>query len=478
MIAGAYLWLRGAVVGVAAAVALATVGVANAEDVPLSKRLPRLKSYNIAAYEPTPQNEERLRKFIDDVLQFTLLHETGHMVFWAYSVPLGSLNAEETAADGFAAAVLTSDISASERHNPLRSAALFWDAAHQMQRVATAGEYNWADEHAPPEQRAYNAACLLYGANPKAFADLAEAFGLQTRRDFCIHDSEKNRKDWAGNVLQQHINPNSGKPLDSWTPYVAVVHESVGKGVPNDWIATLSRERELVRSLGTLDDVAKNLLVLKKTDRDRALEDIQKRLKKPSSNVPPDLNHVDMNPIIRPYIDHPAETASLKEYNYSVVGSSCLKNGVPDINAFWTAEERRITLCYMFVSYVERIGKLLIAAEDCSRSGHCEKLGSPEAIVDPRLVGTWELPVNGGRWVMSIQENAAYALHSEANDGVPASIGTFSTDADNKRWTLEATNIDWKDSGTYSVLSSSEWTAYSVKFRGSGTWRRVANGRN
>lgn len=470
-----------AVVGVA--MALTTVGVANAEAEPLTKRLPRLTSYNVEAYEPTPQNEALLREFISEVLTFVMLHETGHMVFSTYSVPVGSRDTEESAADSFAAAVLTLNIDPgrSEPHNPLKSAALFWDATDALEQASPQGEYDWADEHSPPEQRAFKAACLLYGANPQAFAYIAEAFSLQkARRDFCVEDTKKNGKTWGG-IISLHINPNRGSPLDAWTPRVAVLHHPVPESLPKGLSATQSRERQLVQSLGTLDLVAKNLLALKKSAKDAALDDLQQKLRMPPRNPPMDPMHTDMTPLIRPSIDHPAEGTSLEGYNYTVVGDSCLnEQGMPAINAWWSDARRSITLCYGLVGKVEKIGKLLIAADDCTRRGDCEKLGrrkdstpgspaSAVASVDPAIVGTWEASVPAGRWILEIAANGTFVFHSEAMDGVPSRSGTFS--ANNGHWSLQATD-GYDDEGTYKVLPSSVWTGTSKRL-GPGTWRRA-----
>jgi putative metallopeptidase DUF4344 len=115
--------------------------VANAEAEQPIRRLPRLESYNVEAYQPTPQNEAVLRQFISDVLTFVLLHETGHMVISSYNVPVGSFDTEELAADSFAAAVLTLNIDPrkSEPHNALKICRLVLG----RRRCAGAGVSAW-----------------------------------------------------------------------------------------------------------------------------------------------------------------------------------------------------------------------------------------------------------------------------------------------------------------------------------------------
>jgi hypothetical protein len=57
--------------------------------------------------------------------------------------------------------------------------------------------------------------------------------------------------------------------------------------------------------------------------------------------------------------------------------------------------------------------------------------------VDPNLVGTWELPLKGGLWVLTVKSNGTYAFRSDAHDGAPSHSGTFA--ASNGSWTMKAT---------------------------------------
>jgi hypothetical protein len=361
-------WKLPLAVGVAVWLALSAAGIAKAQVGGAAD--PRIKPLPpVSAYDPTPQHEAQLREFISDVLTFTLLHETGHMVFSQYNVPVGSRDTEESAADSFAAAVMTAQVGSggNAQHNGLSSAARFWDALHRLQQSEPGryGQYDWADEHAQDEQRAYKLACLLYGSNPQAFASIAQKFSLQKRRDTCIADAAKNKKDWLG-IISLNLNPNAGKLFDGWTPHVAVLHHEVPKGLPNGLSARLSRKRQLVQTLGILDVVGRNLLQLKKTPHDAALELVQKALERgqAAKKAPGsfDVGSVDMRPVITPFLDHPADGDSLLAYNYTVVGDSCLNDkNEPMINAFWNSESRSITLCYGFVEWVEYIGRRLLA---------------------------------------------------------------------------------------------------------------------
>jgi hypothetical protein len=66
--------------------------------------------------------------------------------------------------------------------------------------------------------------------------------------------------------------------------------------------------------------------------------------------------------------------------------------------------------------------------------------------VDPNLVGTWEIPMKGGLWVLTINANGTYAFRSEAHNGAQAQAGSFA--ASNGAWTMKA-KTGYADSGNY-----------------------------
>jgi hypothetical protein len=92
---------------------------------------------------------------------------------------------------------------------------------------------------------------------------------------------------------------------------------------------------------------------------------------------------------------------------------------------------------------------------------------SETASVDPRLVGSWELPLKGGPWVMEISSHGSYKFHSEAEDGVPSHEGKFS--ASNANWSLRATS-GYTDAGFYVYQAPDIWIATGRL--GVGAWRR------
>ena len=91
--------------------------------------------------------------------------------------------------------------------------------------------------------------------------------------------------------------------------------------------------------------------------------------------------------------------------------------------------------------------------------------------VDPRLLGTWYMPVAKGLWVFEVLPNGTYRFHSEAGDGVAPHAGSFSSGGGH--WSMRATT-GYADAGTYLLQASDVWIATGRQ--GTATWRR--NSRN
>jgi Domain of unknown function (DUF4189) len=90
--------------------------------------------------------------------------------------------------------------------------------------------------------------------------------------------------------------------------------------------------------------------------------------------------------------------------------------------------------------------------------------------VDPATVGTWEAPMNTGRWVWEIAANGTYEFHTEAPDGAPSHAGSFVSD--DGVWTLNsiAGYVD-ADGGTYQMVGP-DTMAMTGKL-GFGIWYRI-----
>jgi hypothetical protein len=64
----------------------------------------------------------------------------------------------------------------------------------------------------------------------------------------------------------------------------------------------------------------------------------------------------------------------------------------------------------------------------------CDTPPSKPPEVEPGVVGTWEIAMPGGPWVLEVHGDGTYAFHSEAGDGAAPHAGRFS--ASNGRWWL------------------------------------------
>jgi tetratricopeptide (TPR) repeat protein len=95
------------------------------------------------------------------------------------------------------------------------------------------------------------------------------------------------------------------------------------------------------------------------------------------------------------------------------------------------------------------------------------------AVLDGDIIGTWEIQVNGGRWVWEIDPDSTYKFHSEAPDGAPPHSGAFS--ASGGHWSLQATN-GYSDSGTYTVQALDSLVITGRL--GTGTWHRSRSATN
>jgi hypothetical protein len=309
-----------------------------------------------SSYIPTPDNEAKLNRFVSDVLLFVLLHEMGHMVISEFHVPV--LGREEDAADRFAAAVMTGNLSdgPEAKTHSLLSVGLFWDAWHRSEQTSAPGQYNWADEHGQHEQRAYAIVCLLYGAAPQRYAEVAQHAALEpSRRQSCIREAAKNRTDWGG-VISSSLNTPKGVIPEMSSPIVAVIYRPIDGGLTESQRAALSHERQVAESLKILDLIASQIKLLQKPVEENGGVVRLRRT--------PVLSGLEMLIDLHRHVQHPdpANLALLDLYDYTVIGDSCLNNNKqPIINAFWNAKSRSITLCYSLVGMIENFGKSIIS---------------------------------------------------------------------------------------------------------------------
>jgi len=95
------------------------------------------------------------------------------------------------------------------------------------------------------------------------------------------------------------------------------------------------------------------------------------------------------------------------------------------------------------------------------------------SVIDPALVGTWEIMVPGdrgmSRWIWRIMGDGTYAFHAEGRRPAPAHEGTIA--AMNGHWSLHASRglNGHADGGSYEVRDA---TAVITGKLGTGYWKR------
>ena len=193
----------------------------------------------------TKASQEELRdEFVLGNIVFVLFHEVGHALVSEFELPV--LGREEDAVDRFATFLLTPEGDEDEEADPstiLIDAMRGWFAASEPTEL---GEIEWWGEHGPDQQRAYQIACLLYGADPKKFGQMAKEVKLpEERKESCPAEAESNSGSWM-KVAAPHVLDDGERPGKR----VAVSYGSGGD---------YARERQLLKESELLETVASEI---------------------------------------------------------------------------------------------------------------------------------------------------------------------------------------------------------------------------
>jgi hypothetical protein len=95
---------------------------------------------------------------------------------------------------------------------------------------------------------------------------------------------------------------------------------------------------------------------------------------------------------------------------------------------------------YGTVTLAWQIAALSVLAAACGGDG---------SDVDPVLIGSWEIAVPSGRWVLTIDASGRYAFVNESGGAAASHSGEFL--ADSGRWSLRSTTSALQDEGTYQL---------------------------
>jgi hypothetical protein len=165
------------------------------------------------------QQRRDLVEFVGGNMLFAMLHELGHAHIQEMGLPV--LGREEDAADSYAITALllvATDVS----HNVLIWATKGWfldDARNEKEGDALA----FYDEHGLDKQRAYQIVCLMVGADPDKFTDLANQVKMpEERQANCEGDYSNASWSWE-TLLKPHL-----RAPDQPTQKVSVTYGPAG----------------------------------------------------------------------------------------------------------------------------------------------------------------------------------------------------------------------------------------------------------
>jgi hypothetical protein len=147
------------------------------------------------------EQRRELVEFVTGNMLFALLHELGHAHIQEMGLPV--LGREEDAADSYAITDLVK-LATEGSHNMLIQAARGWfldDARNKKEGVAML----FYDEHELDRQRGYRIICLMVGADPDQFTDLANEVKMpDERQETCAGDYSNASWSWE-TVLKPHL---------------------------------------------------------------------------------------------------------------------------------------------------------------------------------------------------------------------------------------------------------------------------------
>jgi hypothetical protein len=170
-----------------------------------------------------------------------LYHEFGHLFVDQFQLPL--LGNEEYAADAIATLLIVRfggdaayDISFDTVDGYLRSADIY--GAEKLDEV----DFN--SEHGMDQQRAAQMTCLLVGANPADFTDLANQMGMEAeRQEACAGEFDQARSGWE-RLVADHVRGTGpeGAPL-------TITYEDAGSYEP---MARLLRDNNVLETVASV----------------------------------------------------------------------------------------------------------------------------------------------------------------------------------------------------------------------------------
>jgi hypothetical protein len=161
----------------------------------------------VAAQELTEEQQAIAVEFSLNNSIFFLQHEIGHLYIGEFDLPV--LGKEEDAADSLASIMLLSQEN-DTANQALKDAADGW----YLSEYAKGDQYedsDFYDEHSLDLQRSYAVVCLMVGAKPDVFGEVAQEYELDAdRQELCQRDYQQAVSSWV-QLLDPHV-VKDGKP--------------------------------------------------------------------------------------------------------------------------------------------------------------------------------------------------------------------------------------------------------------------------
>ena len=137
-------------------------------------------------------SEPEADKKMFDAVRFSFLHELGHALIDAYSLPI--TGSEEDAADRLSSYICLEEMG----EDGIRSVIAAADAFHLEAKQKNSDAKDFSDEHLLQEQRFYNILCMIYGSDTSKHSYfVSQKYLPETRAARCPNEYERMVQSWS-----------------------------------------------------------------------------------------------------------------------------------------------------------------------------------------------------------------------------------------------------------------------------------------
>jgi hypothetical protein len=156
----------------------------------------------VFAQELTEEQQLEATQFAINNSTFVLQHEIGHLFVAEFGLPV--LGKEEDAADNLASVTLLQR-GTEEAQQALIDSADGWYLSEYSKESDTYESSDFYDEHSLDIQRSYTIVCLMVGADPETFGEVAEQYEIdEERQEGCGFDYQQQSDSW-GQLLEPNL---------------------------------------------------------------------------------------------------------------------------------------------------------------------------------------------------------------------------------------------------------------------------------